>query len=266
MRLLERDTQVMPWNSDLDAQRDELRKGTRLIFRQLGDPWGHVAVRLPESYGKQGFMLKHVRVPPPPADPSAVMVFDEDGNILEGERAIPWEIPLYVHIFRARSDVQSVIHTHPHVATALTMAGKTVFAITHQSAQFEHGIPVFQGDMINTPELGLDLAKTLDRWPAALLKGHGAVAVGLSVGHAVQNTLYLEQAARQQMWAATVGTPEILEQRHIDFHKRLPRGEGGLALWYTHVHYDQEAGGHDDLDDGHGTVGMTPATVHDVGV
>jgi L-fuculose-phosphate aldolase len=247
----------MGWNAELDEQSQVLRASTRLIFRQLGDPWGHVAVRLPESYGRRGFMLKHVRVPPPPADPTAVMLFDEDGQVMDGERAIPWEIPLYVHIFKARPEINSVIHTHPHVATALSMAGKSIFAISHQSAQFERGIPVFAGDMINTPELGAELAKTLGPWPAALLKGHGAVAVGLSVGHAVQNTLYLEQAARQQVWAASVGTPEVLEDRLIDFHKSPPRGEGGLALWYTHLYFDQLA------DDGHDH-GHSHQAAHDV--
>ena len=38
--------------------------GTRLLFQDLRDPWGHIAVRLPESDGRRGFMLKHVRVPP----------------------------------------------------------------------------------------------------------------------------------------------------------------------------------------------------------
>ncbi|HEX9879529.1 MAG TPA: hypothetical protein VGB25_04975, partial [Candidatus Binatia bacterium] len=57
-------------------------------------------------------------------------------------------------------------------------------------------------------------------------------------GHAVQNTLNLEQAARQQIWAATLGTPETLEDRFINFHKNPPPGEGGLALWYTNMYYD----------------------------
>jgi ribulose-5-phosphate 4-epimerase/fuculose-1-phosphate aldolase len=167
------------------------------------------------------------------------MIFDYDGNCLEGARTRPWEIPIYTAIFKARPDVQSVIHTHPQIATALTMAGKTVFAITHQSAQFEHGVPVFRGDMINTDELGGGLAETLGNFPAALLKGHGAVSIGANIGHAVQNTLYLEQAARQQILAATLGTPEVLEERFIEFHRKAPPGDGGLALWYTKMHYER---------------------------
>jgi ribulose-5-phosphate 4-epimerase/fuculose-1-phosphate aldolase len=226
--------------SDINRLADELRFGTKLLFEDLGDPWGHIAVRLPKSDGRQGFMLRHVRVPPPPADPDAIMIFDYEGNVLEGDRRVPWEIPLYTEIFKARPDAESVIHTHPHVATALSMAGKTVFAMTHQSVQFARGVPIFPGDLLNTKELGENLAQTLGSWPAALLKGHGAVTVGFSIANAVQNTLYLEQAAKQQIWAATLGTPEVLEDRLIDFHKDPPKGEGGLALWYTKKYYDQK--------------------------
>jgi L-fuculose-phosphate aldolase len=169
------------------------------------------------------------------------MIFDYDGKLIDGERRVPWELPLYTSIFKNRPDVQSVIHTHPRIATALSMAGRTIFAITHQSAPFEHGIPIYRGDMVNTQELGDGLAATLANGPAALLKGHGAVVVGSNIAHAVQSTLYLEQAAQQQIWAATLGTPEVLDQRLIDFHKNLPPGDGGLALWYTKKYYDSEA-------------------------
>jgi hypothetical protein len=33
----------------------------------------------------------------------------------------------------------------------------------------------------------------------------------------------------------------VLDQHLIDFHKNLPPGDGGLALWYTKKHYDAEA-------------------------
>jgi ribulose-5-phosphate 4-epimerase/fuculose-1-phosphate aldolase len=216
----------------------DLRFGVRLMFQEMSDPWGHIAVRLPASDGRQGFMLKYVRAPRPPADPDAILIFDYDGKLLEGERTLPWEIPLYTGIFAARPDIQSVVHAHPHVATALSMADKTIFAITHQSAPFGHGMPVFPGDMIHTPELGAGLAATLGQEPAALLKGHGAVAVGETIGGAVETMLRLEQAARQQVWAATLGTPQMLEDRLLAFHTdRNAFGQGSLAMWYTKRYY-----------------------------
>jgi ribulose-5-phosphate 4-epimerase/fuculose-1-phosphate aldolase len=222
---------------DLDECQRLLRIGTRLLFQELGDPWGHIAVRLPESAGRPGFILKHVRAASAPADPESTMTFDYDGNLIEGTRRIPWELPLYTAIFKARPDAMSVVHTHPLVATALTMADKTVFAITVGSAMFEHGVPVFPGDMINSNELGAALANTLGAWPAALLKGHGAVTVGPSLPMAVQTTLNLELGARQQLWAATLGTPAMLEERLIAFHRNAPPGDGDTALWDSKLYY-----------------------------
>lgn len=170
------------------------------------------------------------------------MVFDYDGNLLEGERIIPWEIPIYVEIFKTRPNVESVIHTHPHAAVGLSMGGKTIYAISQQTWRFGHGIPVFPGDFINTAELGADLAKALGDGPAVLLKGHGAVTVGQNIGDAVQNTLFLEQAAKQQIWAATVGQAEMLEDRLIHWHGDKPINDAQLAVWYTKMHFEQHGG------------------------
>lgn len=227
---------------EFEERCEELRFGTRLIFRELNDPWGHIAARLPRSDARQGFVLKHVRVAPPPADPNSIMVFDYDGNLLEGERIIPWEIPIYVEIFKTRPEVESVIHTHPHAAVGLSMGGKTVYAISQQSWRFGHGIPVFPGDFINTPELGSDLAKALGQAPAVLMKGHGAVTVGQNIGDAVQNTLFLEQAAKQQIWAASVGQAERLEDRLIHWHGDKPINDAQLAVWYTKMHFERHGG------------------------
>ena len=61
-----------------DELVEDLRFGTKLCVQELGDPWGHIAVRLPKESGRHGFMLKHVRVNPPPGDPHPIMMFDYD--------------------------------------------------------------------------------------------------------------------------------------------------------------------------------------------
>src|SRR4030095_16323581 len=86
----------------LDGLVDELLFSTRVLFQELGDPWGHIAVLLPKGDGRDGFLLKHVRVTPPPGDPDAVMMFDYNGKLLEGERRVPWELPLFTAIFKTR--------------------------------------------------------------------------------------------------------------------------------------------------------------------
>src|SRR5438132_12737362 len=130
--------------AEYDDLRTECLLGARILWRELRDVMGHVSSRLPDG---TGFALKMVRVPPEPIDPDSVMTFDFDCHRLEGEQPI---LEPYIHseILRARPDVNAVVHVHPHMATVISTTGKTGYAVTHQSAQFEEGLPVFHGQWI----------------------------------------------------------------------------------------------------------------------
>lgn len=210
----------------------ECLTGARLLWQELRDLFGHVSCRRPDG---RGFWLAMVRVSADPGTWDEVMCFDYEGNKISGEQPPPYEISLHTEIFRARPDVASVVHCHPHVAVALSMAGKTVHAVSHQSARYGSGIPVFKGDFIRGVELGRELAECLGSAPAALLKGHGVVTVGRSVSDAVTNAFFLEQAAQQQVAAAALGgadvLPEYLWAKHQHFPLEGAGGGAGAYLW-----------------------------------
>jgi len=204
--------------------------GARILWRELRDVYGHVSCRLPDG---SGYVLKMIRLPPEPIDPDQVMTFDNDAQCIDGDQWI-LEGSIHSEILRARPDVNSVVHVHPHLATALSTTGKTLYAITHQSAVFEEGLPMFHGQWITTPELGRDLAACLGSSVGALLKGHGLVVVGASVPSAVELALYAEQTARQLLLASLAGVPELFpeEIRHGPVRQSAMRS-GGEAnnLW-----------------------------------
>lgn len=241
-----------------DTLQDQLSRqcflGARFLWRELREIYGHVSVRLPDN---RGFLLMMARVPGPPADPDEVLMFDYEGNKLMGESPTPYEITLHTEIFRKRPDVNSIVHSHPHMATALTTAGKTVYAITQQSKVFGRGVPVFKGDFINDRAIGVELAECLGDNAAALMKGHGCVTVGRHVPDAVTNVFYLEQAAKQQIWASTLGTPEPLSDSIMahrfpaEYLSQEGKPEGALGtnnLWrqlvWEYEHEQAHAHGH----------------------
>ena len=208
----------------LKAKEDCLL-GARFLWQELHDVWGHVSCRLPSG---DGFALKMVRFSPDPKiDPDEVQVFDYDGKRLEGETSTPMEITIHTEIFRMRPDVNSIIHAHPHVATALTTTGKNVFALTQQSASFRNGFPMFRGNFIDGEVIAQELAEQLGSEPAILMKGHGIVTAGPSVPAAFDTLFYVEQAAQQITWASAVGTPEILPEDVQEY--RLSRNRAAAA-------------------------------------
>jgi len=213
----------------IDALRQQCNLGARFLWQELRDLYGHVSCRLPSG---DGFLLKFVRVGVDlTLDPNEVQVYDYSGKRVSGQPRDPTELPIYTEIYRRRPDVQSIVHAHPHVATAVTMGGGTVFAVSHQSVDFGAGLPVFRGDMIDSVEIGTELADTLGGRSAVLMKGHGVVVVGRDVPSTVSRCLYVEQAAKQQVWASVVGKPEVLPQELRDYHGRVG-WTGTTFLWH----------------------------------
>lgn len=223
----------------VEELEEQCRMGSLFLWQELRDLYGHVAVRLPSG---EGFLLKFVRVGSDPrVDPREVQVYDYDGKKLSGSDRTPTELPIYTEVFRRRPDVQSVVHAHPHMATALSTAGKTIFALSHQSTDFGAGIPVFRGDMIDSIQIGSDLAEALGSGVAVLMKGHGVVTVGGDVPAAVSHCLYVEQAAQQQIWASVLGAPETLPEPLRAYHERVG-WSGGSFLWHQLLWDAKQAG------------------------
>jgi len=80
------------------------------------------------------------------------------------------------------------------------------------------GVPIFEireiaGDtdmLVRNPGLGAALALCLGNKSAALMRGHGSVAVGISLPQVVYRAIYLEVNARLQSDAMKLGTINFL--------------------------------------------------------
>jgi len=208
---------------------DETVLAARILWDELRDVWGHVSARLPDG----GFCLAMVRLPRD-AQSHRALVFSDDGEERSGGAA-PLELPIHTELYRRRRDVSAVVHAHPHAAVALSTTGDTVRAISQQSVIFGDGIPVGDGAFVDTVAAGQRLAAAMGTAVAELLRGHGAVTVGGSIGEAVSTMLYLEQTAQQQLWAAANGGAAALLSVLRDH--RVHR-DGGMrsVLWDQLVH------------------------------
>jgi ribulose-5-phosphate 4-epimerase/fuculose-1-phosphate aldolase len=132
-----------------------------------------------------------------------------DGALVDGSARPPLEFPLHAEIYRARPDVQAVLHTHPHWSTFLTMVGAPYRPVFPQGALLGD-VPVLDSPMsINTREMGERVAATLGSGPAALLKSHGAVIVGADIVECFALAVYLEENAYRQYMAMQIGAPYV---------------------------------------------------------
>jgi L-fuculose-phosphate aldolase len=138
-----------------------------------------------------------------------IITVDLDGAVLEGGARPPLELPLHAEIYRARPEVNAVMHTHPRWSTFLTMVGAPYRPVFGQGALLGE-VPVLDSPLsVNTRPLGAALAATLGTRPAVLLKSHGAVVVGAGIVECFALAVYLEENAYRQYMAMQIGDPYV---------------------------------------------------------
>jgi L-ribulose-5-phosphate 4-epimerase len=141
-----------------------------------------------------------------------IVTVDLDGNLVEGTARPPLEFHIHSEVYRARPDVNAVMHTHPQWSTFLTMTGVKYQAVYAQGVLLGD-IPLMDSPLsVNTKPMGEKLAATLGSGPAALLKAHGAVTVGADVVEAFVLAAYLEENSYRQYMAMQIGEPYVFSE------------------------------------------------------
>jgi L-fuculose-phosphate aldolase len=168
---------------------------------------GHISMRLPDNPAL--FFMKPHSVGLDEITMENILTIDLDGNVVAGGARRHSEVYIHSEIFKARPDVQSVIHTHPPHAVALSASGRPLKCYSQPSALFYDALGVYNDTiaLIRSPALGKGVAAALGPHRAVLLKNHGVAVVGASVEEAVINVIMLENAAQVQMLTEATGEP-----------------------------------------------------------
>ena len=159
------------------------------------DTLGHVSARLP---GESLCYVKPWGVGFEEVTPESLLAMDLDGNkVGGGEGRLHSEMPLHSEIYRARPDVNCVIHIHPFHATLLSCVWKGSLRIVNQNTQiFAAGISFYDSsELIRSVETGRAVAEALGAANALLMKNHGIVVAGQSVEQTLVLAVQLEKAA-----------------------------------------------------------------------
>ncbi|HZF67183.1 MAG TPA: class II aldolase/adducin family protein [Gemmatirosa sp.] len=175
----------------------------RLWWRGLvAGPDGNVSVRLDDDrllVTPSGGAKVDVRA-------HALLVLSLDGALLAGEGRPSSELAMHLAIYSARPDVRAVVHAHPPVATAFSVAGESLPDDVLPELICQVGavalVPYFTP---GTPEAHGALAPYLAGHDAFLLANHGATTIGGSLDEAHRRMESLEHAARIVYAARALG-------------------------------------------------------------
>ena len=187
--------------ADMDAAtRERLTEAARacriLDMEGHGDmTLGHLSVR---EAGGRGFWMKRNQIGLGEVlGPDDFVLVDWDGQQIAGGGGRHSEWPIHSEIFRARSDINVVVHTHPFYTSVFSAATEPLQPYTLDADQFTD-VPRHEADvaLITLKSEGEAIAHSLGQSFAMLLGNHGVVFCGGSIEQAVCAGIFLEKACK----------------------------------------------------------------------
>ena len=192
------------------AERDLTSYSKRLVQRGLVvGPGGNVSMRDGDVVwiSPSGYTLDDI-----PAD-HWVPVDITSGVPVNDHVKPSSETLMHLAIYRARRDVQAIVHTHPPTTIGVVSAGLEEIplmfpdqaAVVGKTAFIEYVVPCSE----ELAEAVVAKARNQECY-GLLLQNHGLITLGSNLREAYYRTEVVESAA-QVFWVATsVGTPRIL--------------------------------------------------------
>jgi L-fuculose-phosphate aldolase len=160
---------------------------------------GHLSVRLPDDPSR--FYMKAHSLGLDEITPDNILTIDLEARVVAGTARRHSETYIHSEIFKARPDVQAIIHTHSPYAVAFSATGRPLKVYSQPAALFFEALGLYDGtiNLIRDAKMGADVAAALGPHRAVLLRNHGVVVTGPTLEEAVVGTIMLENAARIQM-------------------------------------------------------------------
>jgi L-fuculose-phosphate aldolase len=146
------------------------------------------------------------------AEEASWLLIDDALSVLDGAGSYGIREPnpatrFHLWVYRARSDIAAIVHTHPPAASVLAAAEQPLI-VAHMDATPLFGDTAFLGQWPGLPTAdreGEIIAASLGSQHALLLAHHGLLTAGRTVQEAAFLAVFMERMARQQIDAAQVG-------------------------------------------------------------
>ncbi len=223
----------------------ELIVATRILANEkILDAFGHVSVRHPHD--PQRYFIPRHRAP------ELAEISDLVELTLDSEPVRPTESRLYsekvIHgeIYKARPDVNAVVHHHAHTVLPFAISGQQIVPVFHLGAVIGH-VPFWDqrdefGDtnmLVTKPEEGASLARTLGPNWMVLMRRHGATVAGTSIRELTFRTVFGSDNCKLLSQAMAMGRVDSLSPGEIKLtaahQQRPPSTNRAWDYWVRQV-------------------------------
>jgi ribulose-5-phosphate 4-epimerase/fuculose-1-phosphate aldolase len=230
-----------------DALLKDLAAASRILVAQgVVDGFGHVSVRHPTAPNR--FLMSR-SLAPALVTPEDILEYDLEGQPCNASgRSSFLERFIHSEIYKARSDINSVVHSHSPSVIPFGLVRLKMQAMFHNAAFLAEDVPVFDirekfgaTDMlVGNGAKGEALAESMGPKDVVLMRAHGSVACGASLQVAVFRAVYTEVNARVQHWTQALAQGESIagldpEEARLADEVNKTAGMRAWDLWRTQV-------------------------------
>ena len=209
------------------AARVELAACYRLVhhFRMTDMIYNHITVRVPGRHDQ--FLINPYGVMYKDMTASGMVKIDLEGRLVEPS---PWpvnEAGFVIHsaIHAARHDVYCVLHTHTKAGVAVSCLEEGLLPLNQFALQFHNRLAYhdYEGIALDLAERARLVDDLGDKW-SMILRNHGLLTCGKTVGSAFNRMFYLNQACEVQIAAQSAGkirlpSPAVQEHTAQQFER-----------------------------------------------
>ena len=175
---------------------------------------------------EDGMLITPTSTPYEAMQPEQIVFMNLEGPLDATQRpSSEWRF--HRDIFKARPEVNAVVHAHPPYATILAIMGLSIPPVHYM-------IACAGGDTIRcspyatfgTEELSQHAVAALEGRSACLLAHHGMIAIGPSLAKAMWLAVEVETLARQYHGCLQIGEPPLLSKAEIENVRARMAGYG----------------------------------------
>ena len=176
---------------------------------------------------------------------SNVIRVNEDLEVVEGNGIANPGMRFHLWVYKARPDINSIVHTHPPFSSALAMTGKEL-VVAHMDVAMFYKDCAYLPDWPGVPladEEGRIISKALGDNHSLLLASHGILTTGKNIETATVLAMQFERASRLQLLAESVGTIKPIEDKQAqeahDFQLSDGVVKGNFNSWGSQLLREQ---------------------------